>query len=34
VAEEQATVRGHVEEVARIAATLDEKGGTRARWRW
>jgi hypothetical protein len=30
VAEEQATIRGHVEEVAKIAATLDEEGGTRA----
>jgi hypothetical protein len=30
VAEEQVTIRGHVEEVARIAATLDEEGGTRA----
>jgi hypothetical protein len=29
VAEEQATIRGHVEEVARRAATLDEEGGTR-----
>ena len=30
VAEEQETIRGHVEEVAKIAATLDETGGTRA----
>lgn len=29
MAEEQGTIRGHVEEVARIAATLDEKSGTR-----
>ena len=30
MAEEQETIHGHVEEVAKIAATLDEKGGTRA----
>jgi hypothetical protein len=30
VAEEQETIRGHVAEVAKIAATLDEKSGTRA----
>jgi hypothetical protein len=30
VADEQETIRGHVEEVAKIAATLDEKSGTRA----
>lgn len=27
---EQETIRGHVEEVAKLAATLDEKSGTRA----
>ena len=30
MAEEQETIRGHVEEVAKIAATLDERSGTRA----
>lgn len=30
VADEQETIRGHVKEVARIAATLDEESGTRA----